>query len=267
MRTTVSSTATSAQHRRHLRGKAVVAACVVAAALGGSAGSASAASTTTKWYSINQQPAGASSPQQFLTATSTGQVTLTSYQSGEWRQQWRPVYPEWPMSPTITSNSPLKDFFSTIADCVVNLGCPFTGRAGGQPRKYVNRMYARCMSFKPTGSVTTKVVIESCGGSGMVLKRQVFSWQFSESEVAARGIPQDYTPIHGMRGGSESRCLDSTGGSNAPGTNAAALACGGSAASQPWRQQFRFLNSDSQTCKQFYPGTLCGLGAPVSSQP
>ena len=77
----------------------VLAACVAAAALGAAVGNAAASDITTLWYSIDQQPATASSPAQFLTATANGQVTLDRYRSGEWRQQWTPVYPEWPASP------------------------------------------------------------------------------------------------------------------------------------------------------------------------
>ncbi len=252
-----------------LRGKTLLAACVAAAALGGLAGSASAANTTTTWYSIDQQPASASSPAQFLTATSTGQVTLDRYKSGEPRQQWTPVYPEWPASPRVTSNHPLADFFETVADCVVNWGCPFSGSAGGSysgyPRKFVNRMYAACVALVPTGSVTTRVSVERCSLGSSVVKRQLLSWGFSNHEVK-NGVPRRYTGLFGMRGGTQGRCLDAAGGSNAPGTNAAALACG-TVQGQDWRQQFRFLQSGSATCKRNYPGTLCGLGAPASSQP
>ncbi len=258
----------NARRRWHLRGKTLLAACVAAAALGGLAGGASAANTTTTWYSIDQQPATASSPAQFLTATSTGQLTLDRYKSGELRQQWTPVYPEWPASPAITSNSPLADFFETVADCVVNWGCPFSGHAGGgqgYPRKFVNRMYGLCVGFVPTGSVTTRVSAEKCSRGGSVVKRQLLSWDFSNNEVKT-GIPRSYTGLFGMRGGTQGRCLDSAGGNNTPGTNAAALICG-TPTGQTWRQQFRFLQSGSATCKRNYPGTLCGLGAPVSSQP
>lgn len=252
--------ATAARSRRLTRGLLVIG---MVAAAGSLTSTASAANTTTKWYSIDQQPATASSPAQFLTATSTGQVTLDRYQSGEWRQQWTPVYPEWPTSPSITSSSPISDFFETIAECITNLGCPFTAHAGGSPRKYVNRMYAMCLTFKPTGSVTTKVAVSKCGRDGNDLKRQLLTWDFADKVVAKSGIPRSYTPLFGTRADDQGRCLDAAGGSNLPGTNAAALPCLAYNAPQHWRQSFRFLESGSATCRQNYPGTLCGLGAPV----
>ena len=257
------TTSTTPRRRRGLRGRALLAACVAAAAFGAATGTASAASTTTTWYSIDQQPATASSPAQFLTATSTGQVTLDRYKSGEWRQQWTPVYPEWPTSPAITASSPINDFFEAFADCIVNVGCGFTGHAGGSPRKYVNRMYAMCLTIKPIGTVTTRVQVSKCGPSGNAIKGQLYTWYFADKEVAKSGIPRRYTAIFGTRG-DEGRCLDSAGGGNFAGVNAAALPCaGGAPADQQWRQQFRFLESGSASCKRYYPGTLCGLGAPV----
>ncbi|MBJ7472009.1 MAG: hypothetical protein JHD16_11940 [Solirubrobacteraceae bacterium] len=257
-------TTSTATHRRRRgrRGRALLAACVAAAALGAVAGTATAADTTTKWYSIDQQPASAASPAQFLTATGNGQVTLDRYKSGEWRQQWAPTYPEWPSSPTITSNSPFADFFEAFAECIVEWGCPFSGNASnsGSPRKYVNRMYARCLTFKPTGSVTTRVIVSRCAPDGTDLKGQVFTLEFPD-ETMRPSIPRAYTEIFGTRG-NDGRCLDSAGGAAAPGTNAAALDCGMPPAQQ-WRQEFRFLQSASATCRRNYPGTLCGLGAPV----
>lgn len=255
-------TTSTSRGRRGLRGRALIAACVAAAALGAAAGTASAANTTTKWHSIDQQPASAASPAQFLTATANGQVTLDRYRSGEWRQQWTPVYPEWPESPSITSNSPIADFFETFAACITEWGCPFSGSASRSPRKYVNRMYAACLTFRPTGTVTTRVIVSRCGRTSTPkeLKSQVFTLNFSDYELR-NGIPRNPTQIFGTRG-NDGRCLDSAGGGNAPGVNAAALDCG-TPPNQAWRQQFRFLESGSATCRRNYPGTLCGLGAPV----
>ncbi len=151
-----------------------------------------------------------------------------------------------------------------MADCIVNRGCPFTGHAGGSPRKYVNRMYAMCLTFQPFGSIGTRVVVSRCAGNGDTLKRQVFTWDFADSTVSSQGIPRQYTKIFGMRTDQQGRCLDSAGGSNQPGTNAAALDCfSNPTGTQSWSQQFRFLQSGSATCRRNYPGTLCGLGAPV----
>ncbi|MEH3054498.1 MAG: hypothetical protein PGN13_10915 [Patulibacter minatonensis] len=259
-------TSTPRAGRRRRLPLALGVAAVVGLGAGTFASAASAAQTTTTWYSLDQKPATTSSPAQFLTATSTGQVVLKGYQSGEWRQQWAPVYPEWPASPTITASSPFSDFFGALKDCIVNLGCPFTGGSPyGSPRKYVNRMYAMCLTFQPTGSITTRVVVSRCGGTSVASKRQLFQVAFADKTVAKSGIPRTYTDVFGTRADDQGRCLDSAGGSSQPGTNAAALICGPGSpvGTSAWSQQFRFLQSGSATCKQNYPGTLCGLGAPV----
>lgn len=248
------------------RARVVLAATAFAATLGMASG-AQAAQTHTKYFSIDVAPQTTSSPALFVTATSTGQIQLKRYASGEWRQQWTPVYPEWPTSPTVTGSSPvfeaIGDFFETFADCVVERGCPFSapGPLRGSPRKFVNRMYAMCMTFTPTGSVTTKVSITKCKADGTAMQGQVFVWKFTDKQTAKRQIPREYTPIFGHRG-DQGRCLDIAGGSAVDGTNAAALPCD-YAPANAWRQSFRFLETADITCKQYYPGTLCGLGAPV----
>lgn len=255
-------TSTTSRSRRTRRAVQLLAAA--AFAVGALAGSASAAQTTTTWYSIDQHPANDSSSAQFLTATSTGQVTLDRYQSGEMRQQWAPVYPEWPTSPTITASSPITDFFEAMGECIRNWGCPFSVNLGGSPRKFVNRMYAMCLTIQPLGSATSRVIVSKCSGTGSASKRQVFTWEFPDKTVAKSGIPRDYTKLFGTRADQQGRCLDSAGGSSQPGTNAAALDCFSSpTGTQSWSQEFRLLQSGSATCRRYYPGTLCGLGAPV----
>ena len=171
------------------------------------------------------------------------------------------MYPEWPASPSTSSNNPLGSFIKGFK-CMLTANCVFSTTTVGSPRKYVNRMYAMCLTFNPSGADTTSVIVARCAPSGTDAKRQLFIWQFTDATVAKSGLPREYTTITGTRTDREVRCLDSAGANDAPGTNAAALNCTTDPA-QRSRQQFKFLQSGSATSKQNYPGTRCGLGVPV----
>ena len=108
---------------------------------------------------------------------------------------------------------------------MLTANCVFSTTTVGSPRKYVNRMHAMCLTFNPSGAVTTSVIIARCAPSGTDAKRQLFIWQFTDATVAKSGLPREYTTITGTRTDREVRCLDSAGASDAPGTNAAALNC------------------------------------------
>ncbi len=87
------STATNAPRRRRRVATLLAASTALLGCAATAVPAAAATNTTTTWYSIDQLPANTSSPSQFLTATSTGQVTLARYSSGEWRQQWNARLP------------------------------------------------------------------------------------------------------------------------------------------------------------------------------
>jgi hypothetical protein len=215
--------------------------------------------THSTYYTLDMQPPGTAGPSLFLTATSTGKVMLQPYVSGELRQQWAPVWPTWPRTPDITSSDPFSDFAGAFVSCILGApsgGCPFHG-ATGSPRKFVNRMYAMCLTLSVPGEAFYARV-KPCGRNATANVPQTFSWGFTDAEVAA-GVPAAYTPIAGTRGG-KVRCLEGKYDRHLPDTEAQSAPC---RSPLPFRQQFRFLEVADVTCTLLPSTTLCGMGAPL----
>lgn len=213
---------------------------------------AHAETRTTSWYTIDV-PAGVSDRGLFLTTGADDGVELGRYVPGAPHTQWTPVYQQWPGSIPVTGHAPLEG----ITGCSFG-GCPFTG-TGGTPRKFVNRLTGRCLTFLPTadGKGTT-VQLRRCQASGQRQRDQLVGWGFNDGEVGGpSGMPRFFTHLAHQRADRQTRCLAMTTTKTGRTARGVGSRCD-TRASAP-HQRFRFLRVAQVTCDIGVTTNLCGL--------
>lgn len=213
---------------------------------------AHAETRTTNWYTIDV-PAGVSDRGAFLTTDTDDGVSLDRYFPGAPHSQWTPVYQQWPGSIPVTGHGPLEG----ITGCTFS-GCPFTG-AGGTPRKFVNRLTGRCLTFLPTADGRgTTVELRGCTASGRRQKDQLIDWFYTDAEVSGpSGIPQLYTPLAHQRADRQVRCLSMFRPKNRRTVRGIGSRC--VQGSTAIHQRFRFLRVAQVTCDIGVTTNICGL--------
>jgi hypothetical protein len=225
----------------------LAAAAIALAGLALLGGPAHASTRTTTWYTLNVAAPSSSSPGLFLTTGPNGTIALERYVSGAPHEQWTPVYPEWPGAPTVTGHGPLEGF----SECFTHWGCPFHGHGGGV-RKFVNRLNGQCLTFRAGPDKSTIARLNRCTGYAPRVTDQTFEWLFSDAEMTPT-VPRYETAIAQMRNGRPT-CL--TVPSNSRGVRLSASRCTPEAG---WRQEFRFLEVDQETCEIGVTTNICGL--------
>lgn len=226
------------------------------------ASAARAETTTTRYYTINHAQRLPSSPIHFLGGNprdhrANAPVFLERYRSGGIAQQWKPVYPAWPLSPSITGEG--ADLLCNPFSSAGFVGCGFQGRGEPSPLKFVNRSSGKCMTAVPVNANGTytrgaRVVQSRCANDAVTRERQTWTPQPSSRDP--------YTRLYNRSVPSGLQCLDVTNFQGAPGRVIPTQNCQATAV---WNQQLRFLEADRVTCTHHYPGTVCGLQGAQSS--
>jgi hypothetical protein len=225
---------------------------VTAAACLAAVPAAHASVKTTIWSSMDLGRATPASPSLFLGAGPNGTVTQQTYRSGDPAQQWSPVYPGWPGSPTTTADD---GFLQVLWGCIRNGGCPFSAQLGSV-RTWVNRATGRCITVAPSADPARTLRLRPCRWQGAI-SQQILHWWFPEG-TTPNAIPRDSRTLVSGFFADRMRCITARDHVAAAGVAVVAEECD---AAQPSYQSVRFLQSGSVTCDVGVTYRICGLPA------